>query len=72
MLLLLVVLALLFIVWRISREAARWDDRLLQVLAPRFTTMPALWRYVLAVGIIIMATVARDGINALDWHNRSL
>ncbi len=54
------VLALLFAVARISREAAKWDERLLRVLAPqRFAALPAMWRYLLAVGMVAVAMALR-------------
>lgn len=71
------VLALLVVVWLISREAAKWDERLLRVLAPQpLTAMPAAWRYALAVGIVAAATVLRAAtiawLGTVDPYNFSL
>jgi PAS domain S-box-containing protein len=61
-----VVLAILVVAWRISREAAKWDDRLLHLLAPqRFATLPAVSRYALAVAIVAVATALRSAV--IPW-----
>ena len=57
---LIAVLALVVVAWRISREAAKWDERLLRILAPRrLGALPAAWRYVLALAIVVAATALR-------------
>ena len=52
--------------WRLALDAARWDDRLLRALTPqRLWTLPAVWRYGLALLLAVAATVLRWAI--LPW-----
>jgi PAS domain S-box-containing protein len=63
---LITMLAVCAAAWRIAREAAKWEERLLRVLTPRFgAAMPAAWRYSLAVGIAAAATALRVAL--LPW-----
>ena len=59
------VLVLLVVAWQISREAAKWDQRLLWLVAPRRLPVPEAWRYVLVVVIVALATALRVGL--LPW-----
>ena len=52
--------------WRISLDAAAWDDRLLRLLTPHHLwSWPWGWRYGLAVAIAVVATVVRWAM--LPW-----
>jgi PAS domain S-box-containing protein len=60
------VCALIVIAWRISREAAKWDDRLLRVLAPkRLAALPEIWRYALVVAGVAAGTALRAAM--IPW-----
>jgi PAS domain S-box-containing protein len=57
---LLLALAAIAAVWRLSRGAAEWDDRLLQALTPRWAwSVPAVSRYALALVAVAAATALR-------------
>lgn len=59
----LLLVVLLVLAWRISREAAKWDDLLLRALTPqRFRLMPAVWRYGLALVAVAAATALRSAL----------
>ena len=63
---LIAVLAMCFVAWHMAREAAKWDERLLRVLAPQvLVQLPAAWRYALAVAIVVAATALRVAL--IPW-----
>ena len=52
--------------WRLSLDAAKWDDRVLKVLTPEhLLALPPLWRYTLALAMVAAATALRAAL--LPW-----